>query len=87
MLQLQMLKPTVFYRKITWVFHVFAGDSGDVPAPEKEALHPFPFKKGDNGRECAFFSSIIGNFMVIKIALKQIYCSYLRAQKIQNVFV
>jgi len=46
-------------------------------------FHPCPFKKGE---EEPFHSSIIGNFMVYKIDLKQMYCSYLPNQKIDNGF-
>ena len=39
------------------------------------------------GSELTFHDSIIRNFMVNKIQLKQIYCSYSRTHNIQNVFL
>jgi len=53
------------------------------------ALLPLFFSKGkQQGRSClTFHHSIIRNFMVKKSQLKQIYCSYSRTRKIQNVFL
>jgi len=39
------------------------------------------FQIGRNGAELTFHTSIIGNFMVNKTYLKQIYCSYSRTHK------
>jgi len=51
------------------------------------ALLPHFFQNGSNGAELTFHHSIIGNFMVNKVFLKQIYCSYSRTHNIQNGFL
>ena len=48
---------------------------------------PCSFKREVTGVELTFHGSIMGNFMVIKIELKQIYCSYSRTHSIQNGFL
>jgi len=45
------------------------------------ALPPLPFQRGDTGAEVPIHNGIIGNYMVIKIDLKQIYCRYSGVQK------
>jgi len=50
-------------------------------------IFPLTFQKGGNGGGVPFHSTIIGNFMVINVGLKQIYCNYSRTQKIQNGFL
>jgi len=54
-----------------------------------ERGHCFPcsFKREAKGAEVTFHHSIIGNFMVNKVQLKQIYCSYSRTYNIQNGFL
>ena len=54
-----------------------------------ERVHFFPcsVKRESTGAEVTFHHSIIGNFMVNKIQLKQIYCSYSRTRNTQNVFL
>jgi len=56
--------------------------------PESGRLHgqclSCSFKREETGAEVTFHNSIMGNFMVNKIYLKQIYCSYSRTHNIQN---
>jgi len=60
-----------------------------TPRDNGERGHCFlcSFKKEATGPEVTFHNSVIGNFMVNKIYLKQIYCSYSRSHNIQNVFL
>ena len=55
----------------------------------RERGHCFPcfFKREVTGAELTFHHSIIGNYMVSKIQLKQNYCSYSRIHNTQNVFL
>jgi len=45
------------------------------------------FKREATGAELTFHHSLVGNFMVNKISLKQIYCSYSRTHNTQNGFL
>jgi len=51
------------------------------------ALFPCSFKREATGTEVTFNNSIVSDFMVNTIYLKQIHCSYSRAHNIQNGFL
>ena len=54
---------------------------------KSRGIAPAVSEGGTTGAEVTFQNSIIGTFMIIKIDLKRIYCSYLRTQKIKNGFL
>ena len=47
----------------------------------------WPFQRAQRGRRCLFITVSLVISWFIKIDLKQIYCSYLDTQKIQNDFL
>jgi len=52
-----------------------------------DGIAPLTFQKGSKGSMALFHYSIIGNYVINKIDLNQIYCSYSGTQKIQNDFL
>jgi len=64
---------------------VVARDAGTVVHDRGTA--PCPMKGGYRGRRCLFITEQSVMLWFIKIDLKQIYCSYSRTNKIQNVIL
>jgi len=54
---------------------------------EKRGISPCPFKRGKQERMSVFIKILYVISWFVKNDLKQIYCSYLRTQKIQNDFL